>query len=377
MNKQEISEIKKQFTPDNHNIGRICGCYVDYNKDKKFTFKHAFMSIPEDDTFKYFDIFKSTLSGVIGKSLINIEFPMSSEQVGGCQEFLYTLRNSNLEDDDLIEQFYDKIIEAHVTPENYLILLAKCTYDIPGVTKDNLELDDASEDVYEYLVCSICPVVLSKAGLGINEENNSVESRYRDWIVDNPVTGFLFPAFNDRNTDIHNALYFTKKPADLSPEFIMGVFGAYSPMSAPDQVESFRNLIEETIGKETDYKTIKSIHENLMDMIEEHKFDETPLELGKEEVKTLFENSGVSKENIESFEESYVTAIGDEDYPLLAQNIKGPAKFGIQTPYVVIKVKPDRTDLIETRRLDDRQYLVIEVDDHIEVNGVNAWTLLD
>lgn len=34
MTKQEISEIKKLFTPKNCSITRICGCYVDGEKIK-------------------------------------------------------------------------------------------------------------------------------------------------------------------------------------------------------------------------------------------------------------------------------------------------------------------------------------------------------
>ncbi len=216
MNKAETLEIKKQFTQERNTIDRICGCLVNHEKNKLLTFKKAFHSIPEDESFKYLDIFQHTLAGTFGKNLISLEFPLDQEQPGGTQDFLLTLRNSKLEDDELIEEFYDKIIANLIYGENYLILLIHSVYDIPGVTGDNIEMEDASDNVYDYMLCSICPVKLSKAGLGYDEEKNVIQDRTRDWVVDGPMKGFLFPAFIERNTDIHNMLYFTKSPRTCS-----------------------------------------------------------------------------------------------------------------------------------------------------------------
>ena len=62
MNKKEVLEIRKQFTPENCTITRICGCYVDHEKEKKMEMKKAFLSMPEEEAFKYFDIFRKSLS---------------------------------------------------------------------------------------------------------------------------------------------------------------------------------------------------------------------------------------------------------------------------------------------------------------------------
>ena len=186
MNKKEIAEIKKQLTKERCVITRICGCYIDGDKNKKAQFKEAFLSLPEEESFKYFDIFRKTLSGTIGKNLLNMEFPLDSEFDGGTQDFLLRLRDSRLEDDQLLEQFYDKIVEYYEYGENYLILLIHGVYDIPGKTSDNLELFDGSEDVYEYLLCSVCPVKLSRPGLSYNAQENAFHERIRDWIVEMP-----------------------------------------------------------------------------------------------------------------------------------------------------------------------------------------------
>ena len=374
MNKKEILEIRKQFTPANCAITRICGCYVDHEKNKKLESKDAFLSLPEEEAFKYFDIFKKTLSGTVGKNMLNMEFPIDAEMPGGTQEFLLKLRNSKLEDDMLLEEFYDKVIATYEYAENYYIILIHAMYDIPGKTSDDLEMFDASDEVYEYLLMSICPVSLSKAGLCYNAEDNRIEDRIRDWIVDMPDKGFLFPAFNDRSTDLHSMLYYTKKSSDLQPELIDQLLGAKMPMSADDQKESFQMIIEDTLGEDGDYETVRNIHETLNDLIEEHKEEPEPLALDKTEMKKVFEQSGVDAEKMENFDRNFEENAG-EKATLLASNITETKKFNIETPDVVIKVNPDRADLIETRIIDGRQCLVIPVDDHIEMNGINVRTI--
>lgn len=374
MNKKEVLEIRKQFTPANCAITRIAGCYVDHEKNKRMESKSAFLSLPEEEAFKYFDIFKKTLSGTMGKNMLNMEFPIDQEMPGGTQEFLMKLKASKLEDDMLLEEFYDKVIATYEYAENYYIILIHAMYDVPGKSSDNMEMFDASDEVYEYLVCSICPVSLSKAGLSYNAEANCIQDRIRDWVVDMPDKGFLFPAFNDRSTDIHGVLYYTKKSEDLQPELIEQLLGARMPMSANTQKETFQILIEDTLGEEGDYDTIRNIHETLNELIEEHKEEPEPLQLDKTDVRKVFEQSGVSAERMEQFDRNYEETAGEKT-SLLATNIAETKKFQIETPDVVIKVNPERSDLIETRMIDGRQCLVIAVDDHIEVNGVNVRTL--
>ena len=374
MNKKEILEIRKQFTPANCAITRICGCYVDHEKTKKMESKEAFLSLPEEEAFKYFDIFKKTLSGTVGKNMLNLEFPLDAEMPGGTQEFLLKLRDSKLEDDMLLEEFYDKVIATYDYAENYYIVLIHAMYDIPGKSSDGLEMFDASDEVYEYLLMSICPVSLSKAGLSYNAEDNRIQDRIRDWIVDMPVKGFLFPAFNDRSTDLHSVLYYTKKSEDLQPEMIDQLLGAQMPMSADTQKETFQMIIEDTLGEAGDYETVRNIHETLNDLIEEHKEEPEPLSLDKTEMKKIFEQSGVDAEKMENFDRNFEENAG-EKASLLATNIAETRKFNIETPDVVIKVNPDRADLVETRIIDGRQCLVIPVDDHIEVNGISVRTI--
>lgn len=374
MTKKDVLEIRKQFTHENCCITRICGCYVDGEKEKRLEFKDAFLSLPEEETFKYFELFKQTLSGTIGKNMINMDFPLVQESPGGTQDFLMKLRSSKLQDDMLLEEFYDKVIEHYDFGENYLILVIHAVYDIPGKSSDGAEMFDASDNVYDHILCSICPVTLSKAGLCYNAQKNSIEDRIRDWIVAPPAKGFLFPAFNEREVDIHQTLYYSKKPEELMPDFIDNLLGCTIPLTAKDQKETFHTLLTDTLGEDCNYEVMKNIHDNLNDMIEESKEEPAPLELSKPEIKKLLAQSGAPNEKLESFDQEFDTVVG-ENTVLLATNIANTRKFDIQTPDIVIHVNPDRADLVETQMIDGRQCLVIPVDSHLEVNGLNVRIL--
>ena len=376
MTKQEIAEIKKLLTPKNCSITRICGCYVDGEKNKKTELKQAFLALPEEEMFKYFEILRKTLSGTLGKNLMTLEFPLKSEDEGGTQEFLLRLRDSKLKDDALLEEFYDKIIANYEFVGNYLILVIHDVYDVPGRTSDGIDMEDASDEIYEYILACICPVELSKPGLSYNAVENTFQNRIRDWVVSLPETGFLFPAFTDRSSDIHSALYYSKDPEELKDGFVSELLGCPLPLSAGGQKETFQTLIEETLGEDCGIEVVKNIHEKLTEMAEEHKEEPEPLVLAKNEVKTILADSGVSNEKLEAFDRCYDETAG-ETTALLASNVMNTRTFEVKTPDVVIKVSPDRTDLIETRTINGLECLVIRLDGGVMVNGITVRPMAD
>lgn len=384
MTKNEISEIKKQFTMDGCTIDRICGCYVNNEKEKMCVSTDAFLSLPEEEMHKYFDILKRSLSGSEGKNLLEMRFETSDEGEGSRQDLLLRLRNSALKDDEIVEEFFDRVIESFDTVEKYYIVLVHASYDVPSLGTDRVVMEDASDTVFDYIICSICPVRLTKAALGYLADEKRIGERARDWVVADPDKAFMFPLFSDRAADIHGILYYSKKSDDLMESFTDGVFGLKEPVSADEQAEVFNSVIEKTLGDDVSFETVKDIHENVSVMLRDYDDPEEPLTLGRDEVKKLFEKSGVGDENMRDFGNKYETAVKEtledeeadaEDTRIRAANITGVKKFDIRTPDVVIKVNPERTDLISTRVIDGRQCIVIAVNDRVEVNGISCRTI--
>ncbi len=381
MNKKEIAEIRKLFNKEHCHVRRLCGCYVDAEKNIKTTIKHAFLSLEEEEMSKYINIFRASLSGTIGKNLINLDFPTEQESEGGTQNFLLKLRNSRLKDDGLINEFYNKVIEYYNYSENYYIILADAAYDIPGITTDGNYLDDASVYVYEHLICCICPVKLEKSALYYNAEAGTIETRIRDWLVDVPAHGFLFPAFNDRNTDIHSMLYYTRKSEDTQPDFINNMFATGYPMTSKSQNIAFQTIVEQSLGEDCNFDTVKNIHDNLNEMIEEQKDMPEPVTLDRNDVRHLLEKSGIKEEKLEIFDKKYEQIVSDESFTsntgstetiFTASNIANKRNLEIKTADVAIKVNPKRCDLIETVMIDGIPYILIQVNEHVTLNGIKV-----
>ena len=369
MNKKEIAEIKKQFTPAKCTVTRISGCYVNGDKEKITSFTEAFLAIPEEETHKYFEIFRKALSGTPGRNLLNMEFPLSAEEEDGTQSALLELRDSALEDEQLLEAYYDKIISSYTFGENYLILLACGVYDVPGKATDGLEMFDASDEVYSYILSCICPVTLAKPGLSYDVKDNCFRSRTRDWIVGNPQLGFLFPAFNDRSSDIHSILYYSSSADDLHFDFTDRMLGCTLPLPASDQKELFADIVEEALGEDCGYEIVQNLHEQLHELTVQAKESPDVVMLSQGEVKNLLELSGADADQLERLDREFEEKT-DGDASFLVSNITGTRKFEVRTPDVVISVSPDRADLVEQRLIEGRPCLVIPITDQVRVNGI-------
>lgn len=371
MNKKEIAEIRKLLTKDKCRLDRICGCYIDGHKEKKMEMREAFLSLPEEEMFKYLDIFKKALSGTLGKNLFNLDFPLEEEMSDGHQKSLLLLRDSELKDDAMLEAFYEKFLTTYLYPENYLILLAHGSYDIPARGSDRLEMEDASEYVYHFILCCVCPVNLSKPGLCYDADNNTFVDKLQDWMVQMPDLAFLFPAFNDRNTDLHTTLYYSRNADLLHPEIPEGILGCPLPSPAKEQQLTFNAMVEETFGGECDFEVARTIHENLQTLLKEKKDEPEPLTLDKQDVHRILEDCGAKPEQLEHFEEEYDQQAGQETN-LLADNLTNSRTFEVKTPDITIRVNPDRTDLLETQVIQGQECLVIPLTDEVEVNGIRV-----
>lgn len=317
MNKKEVLELKKRFKKDQATFTRLVGCYVDCNREKICKFGGKFLTLEEEEYYKYLEIANKVLSGTLGNNLLNLSFPIEEEQVGGRQQILMALRDTDLEDETLLDTYYDLVIDTYDEPGNYLILLYLDSYDVMTRTNDNINVDE-SEEVYKYLMCAICPVSLSKPGLGYLESEKRIGPRIRDWVVGVPATGFLFPAFNDRSTDIHSTLFYTRNTKEPHSEFITNGLGCGVERTATEQKMAFHSIVRNVLGAEDDSTddVMLDIQQNLSDMADEyaecHDTEEDPFILDKDVMSKVLNESNVSEEKINRIEKSIDEAFGEK-----------------------------------------------------------------
>ena len=310
MDKKSILELKRRMKKDGCTFSRITGCYVDGYKNKVVTFSDTFLNLEENEFFKYLEIAKKSLSGAIGNNMLELEFPKEEEEVGGHQQFLMGLKASALKDEGLLDSFYDMVIENYEYVGNYLILVFHDAYDVMVKTSDNNKLDE-SEEVYEYIICAICPVTLTKAGLGYIKYENRIGTLDRDWAVEMPQTAFTFPAFSDRSSDIHSVMFYTKDTKKPHEEVINNILGCRKKHTATQKQNTLKEIIIEEIGEEKHSEIEDAIVEKL---IEEKEKSLEAVEISGTKLANIMMESGVAESNAEKIAQNY-SEVFTEDVP--------------------------------------------------------------
>lgn len=421
MRKKDILELKRRLKKDYCTFTKMCGCYVNGEKNTILKFRENFLNLDDDDYFKFLEIAKKVLSGTIGNNILELNFPINEDFINEKQISLMQLKNSKLKDDSLLDDFYQSIIDSYDYTGNFLILVFHDAYDVITKTTDNAKLDE-SEEVYEYLLCAICPVSLSEPGLKYFEEENKIKARIRDWVVENPTNGFIFPAFIDRSTDVNSLMYYTKNPKDPHPELMENALGCYSKQTATIQKETFQTIIKDSFSadEEKSDKIFMDVQDNLNNLIEEHNSiyedttDSEPQTLTKKDIQTLLIDSGIPEEITTKIEDSYLESFGDDlplaenliDSKILKANVQRKKEEHLEKQVeilqnklvqakketsvddetqvstesqddtsnydVILQVKPEKLPQIKSQIIDGQKCLVIPINENEQttVNGV-------
>ena len=421
--KKDILELKRRMKKEDCTFTRMSGCYVDANKEKVVKINENFLNLDEEEFHKYLEIAKKSLSGTIGNNILELHFEPEETESGGIQQFFLGLRDSCLKNEDLLDRLYDQIIEHYDYVGNYLILLFHDAYDVITKTNDNLKLDE-SEEVFEYLLCAICPVNLSKPGLGYLKDENRIGPRIRDWVVGVPDTGFLFPSFSERSSDIHSVTYYVKDAKDSHPDFISGVLGCGPKRTATEQKKVFATIVKKALAPvmdDTD-EVLLNIQENLNSRIEKDEefapddMEKEPLTLSNETISEVLQEMEIPNDALHAIEEAFSEEFCDElptmealiDTKALEANAKvkqqkelvqqvhelqkelvekelseaGPVENDeddnstgtVKTYDVVLRVKPEKANQIKSQVLNGQKCLVIPMDEgeYVNVNGINT-----
>lgn len=372
MNQKEIGEIRRRARRDRSNMTAIYGCYVNGQKEIISSFKQSVGMMPENEAEKYFGVLKRTLSGTIGKNLIDISFRTAQVADSPEHKFLMDLRSCALQDDTLRMELFEKIISSVSFEDSFLILVGCDSYDVPFKSKDDETQSDASSEVFTYLMCAVCPVKQTKANLRYIAEDKEFHDGGIAQVVCAPEVGFLFPAFDNRATNIYNALFYTHSSKASNQPLIDALFNVEAPKPAEEQKKSFEALLTTALDDECSLEVVQTVHDELRQCIELHKESKSsePLLVSKDQVKTALKSCGISDAHVSKFSVDYDEAFG-MDAQLHPKNIIDNRKFEISTPDVSIKVNPERSDLIETRIIGGVKYILICADENVEVNGVS------
>lgn len=352
MNKKEISEIKKQLKIENVCITRIAGCYVTADKQIVAKIFKTFGMLPEEEQFKYLELFKGCLSGKLGKSLVNLEYKTSTDNEK--QQMMIQLVKSKLGEKE-VDALYQSIIESYNATENYYISIAYGVYDAPQKAADGAKLEDG-DTVYEHIIVGICPVKKTKPGLIYDSNRQDIVNAGLDMMVSKPDHGFLYPSFAGRNTDLHEALYFSKKPDGLSEGLISDVLGCEFPDNVEIQKEAFAAALKEGLEEDCTFHTVKTVCEEIRDLSSN---SEDPYIIDSSNIAGIIQGKKAEavKENL--------------DTKIYADNIVSGKNMVIENSYLSVKISNEYSADINVRtNAEGEQELVIRLSDPVTINGL-------
>jgi len=373
MNQKEVSELRRRWRPEKNAVSRVYGCFVNGNKEIVSDLDESLGRMPQEEAEKYLTLLKKTLSGTLGKNLIDIVF--STQQVADSEEhrLLSALRSSGLKDGEARKAFYQKVIGSLDMGEgNYLLLLACDSYDVPRRGRDGQTQADASDQVFTYILCAVCPVKAGKVELGYFPGDNEFHCAAGQTVAP-PELGFLFPAFDDRTANIYNALFYSKKPEELHQEFIDAVFHTEPPMSAGEQREAFQSALSDALEEACSMEVVQAVHERLADQIARHKEskDPEPLVTTAKDIGGILLDCGVSQEQVEAFQANCAEGFG-AGAVMNPSNLIDAGRFEVKTSQASVSIDPECSYLVETRMIDGKKYILIPAEDNMEVNGLTV-----
>ena len=370
MTQNEISEIRRRYRADRSNISRVCGCFVNEQKEIISEFDQSLGTMTQDDAEGMLDILKKVLSGNMGRNLLDIEF--TTAQVNESEEYrlISELRGSELKNETLRQELYKKIIDNLEMEGNYLILMAHDRQDVFDYGVDG-ERDSESVSVFSYIICAVCPIKEGKPTMSYYIPGKCFRSVCSDTVLGRAELGFMFPCLEDNKTNIYKALYYTKSLEDSHQELADALFSNELPMPAKEQKDTFGDILKETVAEECSLRVVRSVNSQLNHRISEHKNEkiEEPLLINKSEAGDMLRYCGVTEEKIEAFEEKFDERFG-EDATIPPSNISSPKQITVSTPEVTVKVSADSADMVEARIIDGTKYILIRADNGVTVNGV-------
>lgn len=371
MNEKEVAELRRRLRPDKSNIAYIRGCYVNERKEIISQFNESLTMMPVEDGEKYLSFFRKVLTGSIGRNLLDLSFETQQVVSGEEHKLLMTLRDSKLEDENAVQMFFSRAIQSLDLEGNSLILLTYNTYDVYYKGKDDVVQEDSSSEQFRYLLCAVCPVKETKPSLNYINRESRFHIQAAGQVVGMPELGFMFPAFDDRATNIYNALYYTRNIEENHAGFVDTIFKTPVPMPAMVQRETFQTMLGETLEEECSLDVIQSVQDHLSQMIEVHKesHEVEPLTVSKKGIRAVLAASGVSDERAEAFDERFDAEFG-VNTELNPVNLVDTKRLEVKTPDVVIQVNPERSELVQTRIINGAKCIVIKVSEGVEVNGV-------
>lgn len=378
MNKKEVSELRRIFSPESDLfvMNHVLTVIVNPNSEsEKIRYKNVSSGITmnEYETSIYFETLKKILSTKVGKKIIEYKFPNSAYDYGEPQNILYDISQSGFINECDTETFIYQIVDNIDNSVPYSIIAAHCTYTVFRKNKAD-ETEKESSEEYKFILTAICPIKNEDKTFAYNfVKDEFISNKDSNLLIDkNPTDGFLFPAFNDRSSDINSVMYYTNKPKNSNISIIENVLGCSAKFSPETEFEFYKALLNTIVGDELSYDIITAMNNELQMFIDEYgESTELPMVYKRDLYNMLnkvLEYLNIDKNKLEVFDAVYNKLIG-EKIPLTAPNLVD-SKFLVDVYGVSLNIKNPSVCHIESDSYKTR--IVIDIaEPNFEINGMS------
>jgi hypothetical protein len=371
MNKRELAELKKHFNADDglFTVGGVLTAYVDAEKEVRGRVLRRFREIPEDESALLFNTAKRTLSGSIGKNLVEYAFPREEYEDGGSQKLLYELLKDDIKTESIADDFLGHIADNLHMESTYAVSLMQCTYSVISKAKDDRSLDMNDLD-YKFFICSIIPVSMPESELVFDGEAIIKKTESVLTLSDKPADGFLFPVFSDRAPDINSVLVYAKSAAKPNVSLVQNVLSCEYIRSPKSEREVFNEVLKIAAGEELDYTKIVQLDEKITEYIAENQNETELPTVDVARLAAMLSGVGASPQVTAALPAAFTKAAGDT--PLTAVNLVS-TRVNLQTEGITVSITGDSAGKIRTVNQNGRKSIIIDLDEPtVIVNGIET-----
>lgn len=366
MNRKDIAQIRRRFTPEKNDISVIRGCYVNEKREIVSTFAKSPLSLPQSEAEHYLAAFKKTLGGAPGRNQFTL--PVHLDDPTG--QLLRRLQVGELKDEKDVEALFRAVIDHLEIEGSYLILAMHDAFSVPKKKALHTDAPEFTDEVFNYIMLSVCPVKLTKPLLTFFSDDRDFHTVEPDLAVAGPALGFMYPLYADGSADLSAAHFFTKDAEDIHADFIDGVFGAAAPASASDTRQTFYDVLNDSLETGLTFDVVQTLHENLTAQLADRKKDAAPLQVSRKEIASLLQSCDVPEAQLDAFQEQYLEQFGAVG--IEAATIAEEKRFEVETETAKVSVDPGRSDLVTMQKIDGRTCIVIAAEGAVTVNGVEV-----
>ncbi|AZU62317.1 DUF4317 domain-containing protein [Neobacillus mesonae] len=377
MNKKDIANIRKEFKLDNYrmNIREIFNVYVKKESGEIYhQVCQPFQMLEQETQELFLANFKKVLTGHLDAKLFELKFRRDEDYT--TQTILFEGIQAESEDwqDNMID-IVGKMFAHAVYEFDTVVTFIRGEYRKPTKKRNQESEEGGDDEVYAnpFILCSLNKTDLPKKALLFDYIEKEYKSYHMvDPIInlDSPMSGFLFPAFNDNAADVNHILYCAGKVNQPDYTFIEKVLDCEDIFTAQDDKDCFGFILKEVIGDEVDSKVISNVYEEIDRVVQEsqEKEESEVPTIDHRDIERILKVSGVENVEAAKVEHAFKSVVTDEKHEFKATSLV-PKSIKIETKIADVTINPKELKNVKYITYEGKRCLLLEVDEEVVVEG--------